>query len=324
MSVPLDLTFGIEIECLIECTDSYLLLLNGGKTPDPFEIDDLVFGGVYKELLQGGILINDPHNREDGTEPFSRWDLKQDESIAICGQGTQSAGTAHRIPMEIISRVLRPGSSATVEVTKVISLIKKQFNMSITRRTGLHIHVGCGSAYFSLETVKKFAVLILAVGNVLDSLHPTRKDNQFCANVQSVIENREGRLYTLRPAERVRGIYDCNAIEEVVQLMNPKSKRNHAYNFTNLERMHLTADDALFGMPSPLTIEFRQHAGSVNATEILNWAKVTTSLVKWAHEASEKQLEELTYKSKEPGFDVFDLLHIIGREDVVSYYESKA
>jgi hypothetical protein len=327
MDAPLEITFGVEIECMLEFSDATFVQLTGGDPPKDI-IWQMVFAAVYDELTEGGVHVKDPGEHSEQREDYARWSLKRDESIEFKSEDEDHPhgneedeedenhmynGSAHLVTMEIISRMLRRGSDAAEEIRKVIALVSKQFKMSVNPKMGLHVHVGCGSGELPLETVKKFAVLVLSVGKHLDTLHPTRIDNEYWNGIQDIIH--DGFLRWLKPAERVNAIYSCADKAKLVWMMSPNGMRHYAYNFASLDDKH--------------TIEFRQHAGSVDPINFQCWAMVATKLVEFAHEISREDLEIFTASANsDPSFTVFNILLIIWRgkptgETLVKYYISK-
>lgn len=61
--------------------------------------------------------------------------------------------------VEVISKILKAGEEAFLEVGKVANILSKPFRTEVNRSCGLHIHVGNGDAGFDLGTLKNSMVL---------------------------------------------------------------------------------------------------------------------------------------------------------------------
>jgi len=66
------------------------------------------------------------------------------------------------------------------------------------------------------------------------------------------------------------------------------------------------------------TIEFRQHAGTCDANQILLWLRICHRLVVFSHEVSDSQLISLLRSVPDPDFAFTDLLTAMGGADLVS------
>ncbi|KAI9835367.1 MAG: hypothetical protein M1838_005320, partial [Thelocarpon superellum] len=120
-------------------------------------------------------------------------------------------------------------------------------------------------------------------------------------------------LGALKPWERAKAIANTTTLRELIELMTPCSYRYVSYNFLSLlpeEEQHRT-------------IEFRQHAGTMDIVQIVNWVSLCGGLVEYAHCASPLDFTEtLLYNASRPDFDLCDLLEEIGMDLLIPFYET--
>jgi len=314
-------TLGFEIESGIICARKHILRVNrqafDHTIANARELTRLAIGDLICRLLANSVQVACVNNmvRPIVFVPvYDEWSLEGDSSIRLPEpEGTVETVAGIPIAVELISRVLKPNRACSDEVFKVLSCIQSQFTMTTNKTTGLHIHVGNGDEGFPLATLKNLTMLVVAFERLINSLHPAERLTSHWCNPPSrcaAFEN-EGDT-SLRMLE----IEQCRTEIDLIDLMNPKSGRECAYNFTNLE--------SGVGKGNKLTIEFRQHAGSVDPRTIINWAKFVVALVEYSHKVSESQhVIFCVEKSQDPSYTIFDLMTTIGMGDLVEFYRGK-
>ena len=226
-------------------------------------------------------------------------------------------------PVELITRILPYNKISAQEIRNGIAAITADsinVNLFANASCGVNVHVGNSTSGFPVETVKKFAQLIVAFEHVIESI---------CSDV--FLQGRDCAFFSKSPSRspyllgrnlhhRLSRIQSCKTIESVLEIMNPRGERYYAYNFLNL----LPGQKACFngGERGPTrTIEMRQCAGTADADEILAFTDFTVGLVDFAHEASERDIFELCLeKGDESTFTFRDLLVTIGRSELIPFY----
>ncbi|MCJ1245470.1 hypothetical protein MMC30_002674 [Trapelia coarctata] len=313
----LDPGVGLELECVLWCPKELVLR----KDPDVFlgtisgarEATRYVVGDTICQLLnQADIPCVNKLVDPCVSSSYHQWVLEPDSSIKIPeGEGTDASSVKGLwIGIEIISRILDPTEECVEEVGQVLSLIKSRFRLANNKSTGLHVHVGNGNRGFALSTLKKFSMLVTAFESLINTLHPSeRLLSQWCRAPSRSADFSDEPEMSLRLLK----LEQCASVEDLVAVMNPNDGRECAYNLTNL-RMRVPGEEKL-------TIEFRQHEGSVNLQAIVNWTRFAVALVEFSHKVPESQhLILCVDKSKYPAFTIFSFLVTIGRHDLIDFY----
>jgi hypothetical protein len=111
-------------------------------------------------------------------------------------------------------------------------------------------------------------------------------------------------------------------IDDLKNLQQFTSKRS-IVNFHNLLDYRSGEVDDLDVGYMKMTVEFRQHAGTLQSQETLPWLKVLTRLVEFAHETSEDEIMDMCLSHwPEKNFTSIDFLKMIGVDaDTLQHYE---
>ena len=313
----LNLTFGIEIECVIKVSEAQLALIQSNPHSNSLshvpDDEDMVHEEIYHRLVNNGIPCFQPG--ESTRRRYDCWKIDTDPTISL-ERPAGDDGHAY-FQMELVSRILQPTQDGFKEIEKVLDLIKSMFILKTNISTGLHVHVGNQRDGFPLHTLKQFALAVVAFEQIIHSIHPDNRidrDSWWCRPITS------GPELTLLPHfERLFKIEKCKDMWAVIDVMNPYSRREYAYNFQNLAGKDY-GDIQCFIQ----TIEFRQHAGSCDAEEISSWVDFVTGLIHYCHLAPRTpHLVLCLSKSLDPSFTVLDLMKVIDRSSLVDFYKSR-
>ena len=203
------------------------------------------------------------------------------------------------------------------EVRCVLSLIKSRVELITNLSCGLHVHVGNAEKGYPLRTLKNFALLVTRFEREIHRLHPDERViypgvRRWCCPPSQLLQPRD-------PLLSGRCIENVKTLEELQSLMNPVYYRNAAYNF-----LHLAEPGGEF-LDSYQTIEFRQHAASVDADEILAWVEFTTGMVRYSHHLvnSDWLFDLCSYCPTDDSFGILDLMRKFGQEDLVTFYRTR-
>jgi hypothetical protein len=196
--------------------------------------------------------------------------------------------------------------------------------------TGLHVHVGHQDGPIPLATAKNVFQLGTAFERCLDQLSTTYrlKEPEFWGDFMyglppSVLFRHRGS----KDSATRRNIFDWlrqieskHTYEElsdtcVSQLeMCSVWAHNSAYNFENLFA-------AVERNRRPIgTIEFRQHAGSLDHPEIVAWTLLVCYLVKFAATTPKLTLLQLIVRATDGSFSTADFLRTLRLDDTVSQH----
>ncbi|KAL8776416.1 MAG: hypothetical protein Q9194_003161 [Teloschistes cf. exilis] len=296
MTVPLDLTFGVEIE-LVVCYDirRYERFLSSDygvfgepKASDATKLNRLVRADIIECLRRKGLPV---HGLLDA--PKNKTQFSVGPSRSAKEERTNEWDEARYTGVEIKTPALYYSHSSFVQVQDVINISKQNFTLLTNDSCGLHAHVG--NPYIQLSVSKS---LINITGP------PTRAWGKF-----TVPETMASEIET----------YDdlCELVNKLNHAKGEGLSRYFAYDFMNL------APATTWGSPGGGTIEFRQHAGTIDATTINYWAFLCCVLVQSSHAVGELAwfdfLAEHLYGKK---YSVLDLIREPGDESLADYYRT--
>ncbi|KAK3349183.1 putative amidoligase enzyme-domain-containing protein [Lasiosphaeria hispida] len=174
---------------------------------------------------------------------------------ATSDSDTSESAFQERFGFELVSPAFPIGSASTgvdwADNLRRCIAIGAEILWKSNRSTGFHIHVGRGisrSDNFTLEEVKKVAMLYCRFEATIDRFHPAhrRHDNDNIESVRNNVLIRDSSL-----AHVYSMIQEADTIKRV--------------NFTSLEKHG--------------TIEFRQHEGTIDAEIIITWARFVLKFV---------------------------------------------
>jgi hypothetical protein len=170
---------------------------------------------------------------------------------------------------ELVSPVLE-GQNGLKELKKVCWVLDA-CGVKVNASCGLHIHFD--AANFSLQTWKNIAISYKHIESVIDKFMPeSRRNNNYCRSLRNITEQKINNAQNINDLQQV-------AFENTRYFkVNPQSYSRHK------------------------TIEFRQHAGSINYDKISNWVLFLNGLVTFAQQqpiASGTVLNDIPFLSDE-------------------------
>ncbi|MCJ1230335.1 hypothetical protein MMC12_007008 [Toensbergia leucococca] len=322
--MPLNLTFGVELEFYINyfpeevahqmhkeaplTTREIELRYEEGTGQD----DDQALRHKMASLIRdAGIVVNPI---DDYKPSYNNWTVTEDTSINpdlgvddLWEPGMSSMG------VEIVSKKFPFNENSLREVYTVLSIVNANFRTRTNTSTGLHIHVGNDNDGFSLPCVKRFCQAVTVFQHQIESIHPDQRiDNFYCKAPSSRAQLRlwEGIF------EGVKRIEEAETLNHVVKLMNDAYDRNYAYNLQNLRKPE-------FHGLSKRTIEFRQHASSMDVDIVLPWLKFVVGLVRFCHVVPASLFSKFlcTHAESDEELDLLELLEVIGQGDLIADFK---
>ena len=256
----------------------------------------------------------DPNEGRQRIESYKKWTVESDSSIEhypgggltppwVCDREWEYTGVELKTP------AFRFNRAALDEITTVIELIRSRFDAFTNVSCGLHIHVGNnGHDGFPMQTLRNFCKLVTVFEQQICSLHPDHRiANEYCTSPGLAMQ--EMSLW-----ERAL------TLEQITDLPGLCRYFNRAGNYWT----HLTAYN-LFNLDvaAMKTIEFRQHAGSLEPLEITTWAETVVSLLGVAHLDGDLGCWELIQDHiGDENFSVIDLFQSLGMFKIADYYRN--
>lgn len=239
-------------------------------------------------------------------------------------------------------------------------LSRQDQRLVINPTCSTHVHVGNSDKGFPLSTVKNLVSIIVACEKVIDSLHATgRVDGGTLAfmpqdgsihNPEDACIEPQGfntpvsalfayKTYCLLKKSNVTtGSYPESRFESFPGLQASASRydvpswlniiRNASGIQDMLDTQGWTSHTSTLNLSNltqrKTTVEFRQHAGTLHASEILPWIDFCVSLVKFANSRSEDEISQLCAGEwSVPTHNANDLLQTIGVSDDTKTHYAK-
>lgn len=316
MHNPLNLTFGVEIECIVSFDPKIYkdglsqadgILWEKEKQPATKYSRDsglrtLLRHHITKVLSKEGF----PAYAVTSTGGDQKWTVTNDTSI-ITNDHPGEKGFLE-CDVEIKSPAMRLRPKALRWVDDVLCLLTSQFNMYVNASCGLHVHIGNQRAGFPLQTLKTLSMLTAMFEHQLNSFHPSDRLSSLHAKGPSKAFKGQN------PWDTVQAIQNCATRKQLLLLYANEEglDRNFAYNIPSMAA----------GLRK--TIEFRQHEGTLDTMKIINWVQVAGGLVNAMHEISGFELARLISDNAfVPRYTAIDLLYRLKMENLVPYYEGR-
>jgi len=332
----LSLTFGVEIEFILafirtrEWELRYETIKAKGLGTGETRLAELIEmdqarSTIVDSLRGAGVPVNDL-----GEVDNTRWSVESDGSVFSTeeekenrtprfGNGQECLLTEEQwkkliyCSVEVKSCVLQFNAYSLQEVELVVQTIAKNHAVYVNWTCGLHVHVGNQSFGFPIRTLKNFATLVTCFEQQINQIHPRhRLTSDFCL-LESTAFHPEDRS----PMQMAEIIDRFETIKDVISRFgmdrnDPEViQHNWCYNFNSL----LWREDRR-------TIEFRQHASTLDSAAILRWIQFACTSVSIAHKLPKEALWALVREASESGmeWDLFMLLCKLDQYDLAISY----
>ncbi|KAI4201293.1 MAG: hypothetical protein LQ350_003331 [Teloschistes chrysophthalmus] len=332
MTLPLSLTFGVEIE-LIVCYDirRYERFLPSGYEvfgepegslrylgPEDALLNPLVRADIIECLQRKGVPVHGLSHAPKGPDKISCWTVSYDVSIITTNETrTNEWDGARYTGVEIISPALCYSQSSFVQIQEVLDILKQNFTVTTNETCGLHVHVGNHSDGFPLSTVKNLGLFVAAFERQFNSLHPIERIGRFHGMYRPPTRAWGKCTVPETIASEIEKYDDLCELVKKLDRVKPNGivTRYFAYNFMNLIPS--------MGSTGSGTIEFRQHAGTVDATTFNYWAFLCCVLVQSSHAVGELGwFDFLADRLYGKAYSILDLIRDLGDESLADYYRT--
>jgi hypothetical protein len=322
MAAPLiqyhDLTFGIELEMV-----SSMLYTDIDPHKDVcFEcVRETALNLLRRRARVQAQLVDhessDDEEEEDEEEDFTVWAVDFDLSITYdrdyvwqkhhpqvtnllesedeiifsrCGRSAIRHGG-----IEIISPILRwdnPKLWVPAVQRVVRALTNYHLQSTVIPSSGFHVHIGLGDERFSLDNVKKIAAVCILGETLMDYFHAPHRRDGGSEMIQSMISRSV--FCGLSRQEIFEKIMNAQDLHEFKMIVSGQNMGMEYLNFSRFFKVNFqnVDEDDVKG-----TIEFRQHAGTLDPKEIRMWVKFTGLLVCHAANMDVSTLRKLLVES---------------------------
>ncbi|KAF8535544.1 putative amidoligase [Trichophaea hybrida] len=292
-------------------------------SPDDEDSDYTVWGVQFDNSVD--YTLDDIHDMYPELPILSRYNGQ--DRIALARPRYEMV---YHNPIEVVSRVLRIADTRTWgrEIQRVLKAVScNRLRPFVTDTAGFHVHIGLGDHSFPLEAVKKIGAVVVLAERTMDLFHEEhRRDNK--KNIAPLI-TKEGFSRLTR-----EGVFDkimgANDLDEFLDTVNGRKIqwneagekeelvvrwRYYKVNFTYLQPCDPKG-----------TIEFRQHAATLDYVEIQMWIRFLGLLVVYASAMDVRVLRNILVSSADKdgiippiGF----ICSFIRDEPVARYYLDK-
>lgn len=344
-----------------------LAYLKEGTPPIPTETRQVTLAGPVGQsparrainnvakLLHSNDLPVDLNHPDDVN--IHNWQVDLDGSIENPMQSDVDSYKFYGyVPMEIKTPALEFNPDSLKQVKQVCDLLQSTYVVSNNPSTGLHVHTGRFSAPvpFHIIFLKKLIIFLYVFDPQIASLHPAHRvensmmgsiRDQAAASADFQVKNGRRPL----PADLVPLFLDAPDLESLLNLATRRLDRKYAdYNFTGLQRAATATQRGKETDGDGHTIEFRQHAGTLDGEAICMWVRVLAGIIDFVEDASPESYVELigallraeTWEKEydgrddereemygpipaESSFTIIDLLNHINLKEEATYYESR-
>ncbi|KFY32189.1 hypothetical protein V493_00441 [Pseudogymnoascus sp. VKM F-4281 (FW-2241)] len=338
-------TFGIELEYIVP------FIYTGDPDPQPTErraidrtdpqtndfrdqngvlIDNIVYDRVRRTLQFAGLPAAKMPEMSDGGPPSlpTQWDAVVDESLMENDEFAELYGNRY-IPLEMRSPVLSADRPGFRTIRLAVDALVSKHRLFITETCGYHVHVGRGTAGFSLPALKNIAAFLWVFEPQIATLHPKERQNYGYASPM----RKKANIARFAPdlTRGIREIYAASSKRKLVYLIhwtdefeNDESDevfiRNMAYNFINIVLVD-----------GKKTVEFRQAASTTDGFDVKMWAEVCVGIVMACAEKGEAEWSAFLYDAaaKEQNrssevLKIAGLLRKIGLSDQATWAQERS
>ncbi|CCD52017.1 hypothetical protein BofuT4_P081760.1 [Botrytis cinerea T4] len=319
-----DFTFGVEFEFGVrfkeELSPEYTKL--GLAKIYALIKETLVAETGLKHLTEAEIDQDSPDFFNPNKDPnkiyqadlFNTWALGSDSTVHFEVEEKADSSSMF-VELELITPVMKFGAKALKDIHKILTALKKHFDVIVNHSCGLHVHVGNGIEGLSFQPFQYLmATIWIFESQILTLLRKSRNNGFHCRSLRKHshlgVFGFEGNLLDV--------LLGTSEINEVVAMFN-------GYDY--FTRMGFQLQNLLqpFAHPVKRTIEFRVHEGSMDSETVLNWVSFVVELVSWAHRIKRQDLKIfLSQHIDSKDSSIEDLFKEIGfPQSTVEFYRVK-
>lgn len=253
----------------------------------------------------------------------------------------QSDGDGYYISsIELVSRKFRyHQDSWEAEIRQALVAIyaleqSPDFKLITNEECGFHVHVGNSVSRVPLDTAKELAKFVTAFEPQIEALHATHRVASFdhyCMNKSPLYMNLANAHFLLGVnaltmqgwLQRIDGCTSFAQLASVFSFPGPNQGwvsdgKQSAYSFDQLFVDRMQRRTRIIN-----TIEFRQHAGTLDLSTILNWVHVVQAIFMTAQY---KDFDQVVAASRSAGsqWSTIEMLrHIEVAPEVIMWYNAK-
>lgn len=313
MQTPLDLTFGIELECVISFDPAkhrwalpYASGMLWNKRLSSYLHEESKLRFLFREHITKFLIEKGfPTYNVASNGGNQKWTVTHDTSIEI-QDGPRVGDGFLECDIEIKSPAMRFCPKALRQIKKVVRLLRRNFDMSMNESCGFHVHIGNRKKGFPLQALKHLCMLTAMFEHQLNSLHPAHRIGNLHAKSPSAAFKGQN------PWDTLIKIQGCETKDALVLL--------YANNDGRLDRCFAYNLCPMVTHPNK-TIEFRQHEGTLDVSKIMIWIGLAGRMVDAMHKTSTEDLAQLISTCAfDPTYTVSELLFGLKMGELIPFY----
>ncbi|KAJ9669276.1 hypothetical protein H2201_000628 [Coniosporium apollinis] len=273
---------------------------------------------------------------------YSAWSISNDSSLNGLTKQALMEAFNDRIPtleaandwdssgVELISPPYADIAHARDEISTILSSLRgtssSDYGATVSTICGMHVHIGLpNNEPFTITTLQHLAYLLVVYEEEISQLHEPQRHQA----AEEIITNRENFLHDgcAEPVERIIINPETGKRErkQFVPIFKPLEEiraslfetvdaapqpLERLLGFMGRHRAHIVNFSGLVREGRPNTVEFRQHAGTLDPQDVFWWVKFCTGLVQLAHRYTMTG-EECPVSDWEDKIDIEDLFEAI-------------
>jgi len=323
------LTFGVEIEISVAFLENEEMIDHHPDDKRP--VRGILLGGtkgnlfengrehIALKLIEAGIAAEVVP--ESGVQAYKlqnprAWVIKADDAVAAKppdgGQGLYSYN-----PVELVTPPMYYSAEAIQEVKFVMTLLSNTYRCGTV--TGLHVHVGNCEKGFPPAVIQSLLATYWAFENHIELIHPRfRWDYAMCPSLRRWSELATTVLQPDSPTLVEDGIEmlldpENSDLKLLFEATSPNSDL-FGIDYATAARSAINIKP-LVTEDKGNTVEFRQHAMTLDPVETEHWIRFCVGLVEFADTVSkpplERFLEDCVHQSPDE-LSIKDLFEMLG------------
>lgn len=294
-----------------------------------FSREDVVRMTMAESLRAAGLpaAADIVHLRKEHYGP----DFRQENNWWVTGDASIEPEATHLFKdldwfqMELNSPALMWFPEALATIRSAVETLTANFLINSGDTCGLHVHVGYGQEGYQLQSLKDIMSFLWCFEPQITTIHPERRMHTIyasCLQEGSIIAQTWGELHEMRvrPEEAVAIIQSTKSINDLITECHGDGGLNEmVYRFSQLR----IRPNGMPQEPFKRTVEFRQHAASLEFPRVEAWINtvvgivelcVATSGTHWLRSFIDRQC------NPETRINLVELLRLIGLQKESEFY----
>lgn len=266
-------------------------------------------------------------------KPYCKWAVVEECGLVLSEAEELTVPDGYEVcPIELTSRIYTSEREAEREIPKVLLVLQQMERVYgckfITNAaTGLHLHMGNGGDPLPFHLVQRVAQLMTAHERAFDSIHAANRI--LAPAVSRFLEYEEAPLnappsfwHRLREGEASSNlswlckIQSASSVEDIAAIHRGACSGDHLYTYgkqcnVNYDNMFPDEEYDRTAYELKHTIEFRQHAGTLDGQAIPSYIYLIHAVFKFCNAADDATFILLLLQGADYNFGLLSLLQAL-------------